>query len=814
MAANTRTTRSGKQLPLLSLRGLLVFPNMVMSFEVGRERSIRALEAAMLQKSNHIILAAQREAIQDNPDPDEIYHTGTVAQIKQLMTLPDNRVRVLVKGLYRVHVEEFTQVDPYYNVIAKKLSEGKADGLEVVALMRAVVQEVETYLQLTRKSSDVFNAISSLSDPSLLADSVAAQLDISVEEKQSLLEIPSLADRLERIYAILVRECEILEVEKRIKMRVRKQIDKAQREYYLREQMKAIQKELGESDDKTAEIQELHRKITTARLPKEAREKAEHELQRLERMPPMAPESVVVRGYLDWMVNLPWSKKTKDRLDLQLAEQILNRDHYGLDDVKERILEFLAVRHLAPKMRGPIMCLVGPPGVGKTSLAKSVAEALDRKFYRFSLGGLRDEAEIRGHRRTYIGAMPGKVIQAMRSVGSRNPVILLDEIDKMGSDFRGDPASALLEVLDPEQNSYFKDNYIEIGFNLSDVMFITTANQLYAIPRPLRDRMEVIHIPGYTQEEKLAIGIRHLLPKQMEIHGLKPDQLRISERVMQSIISGYTREAGVRSLERTLAGICRKAARDIVAGEKEQVNVTKRVVQRYLGQPHFRHTEAEKLDQVGVATGLAYTEVGGDILHFEVTVNKGHGKLTLTGKLGDVMRESAQAAFSYVRSRASELGVEANFTDELDVHIHVPEGAVPKDGPSAGITIAVALASAISGRPSAGEWAMTGEITLRGLVLPVGGIKEKVLAAYRAGHRSLIIPRENEKDLEDIPPAIRKKLRIELVGHMDEVIKLVLLPPLVDDGQQLVVDAELDEEKPAIPTSWDTDNNSQVPIAN
>ena len=812
MARSKSATTAGDQLPLLPLRGLLIFPHMVTSFEVGRARSLRALEAAMMLDTHYIVLAAQRDASISEPGATDLFDLCTVAEIKQVLTLPEDRLRVLVEGRHRAQIRRFIQNEPYYAVQISKVIEPISTGAQTTALMRTTVAEFEEYLTLNKKqAADILAALSAMRDPSVLADTVAAQLNISVEEKQTLLELANPEVRLENICAILVRECEILEIEKRIQNRVRKQMEKSQREYYLREQIKAIQKELGDKDERLAEVDELRSRIDAAHLPKTAKEKAEHELSRLERMPPLAAEAVVIRNYLDWILALPWTKKTKDRLDIKLAEGILERDHYGLADVKERILEFLAVRQLTKKMHGPIMCLVGPPGVGKTSLAKSVAEALGRHFYRFSLGGVRDEAEIRGHRRTYIGAMPGKVIQAMRAVGSQNPVILLDEVDKMSSDFRGDPTSALLEVLDPEQNNSFGDHYMEITFDLSNVLFITTANMLNAIPRPLRDRMELIHLPGYTEEEKLEIARRHLLPKQMELHGLTPENIRISDRVLANLISGYTREAGVRSLERTLAAVCRKTARDIVAGEKAQVNITGRIVQRFLGQPRFRHTVADTESKVGVATGLAYTEVGGEILQIEVTVIKGRGRLILTGKLGEVMRESAQAAYSYVRSRAEDMGIDPDFNEKVDVHLHVPEGAVPKDGPSAGITIATALASALSGRAVHSDWAMTGEITLRGRVLPVGGIKEKLLAAYRAGVQSVVIPQENEKDLEDLPANIRKKMNINLVSHMDEVSAYVLEPappaPLPETSAEDEVDSI------PVPEAWSADDTTEGDIS-
>jgi ATP-dependent Lon protease len=766
-----------QQYPLLPVRGMLVFPHMMASFEVGRERSLKALEKAMEQKTHLLVLALQNDAGIEEPGPNEIYKIGTLTSIKQVVTLPDNKLRLLVEGLQRVRITAYLETKPCYIVGVDLLPEDKKNSREIQALVRLVRRELETYFKLSKKPAEIPVPFSEIQDAGILADIVCSQLNIPVEEKQALLELEATGKRLERIYSILLRENELLELEKRIQIRVRQQMEKAQKEYYLREQIIAIQKELGEADDRSHEADELRRRIKSANLPQEAYEKAIHELGRLERMPPMAAELVVVRTYLDWILALPWQARTPDRLDIKTAQEILDRDHYGLEKVKERILEFLAVRQLVQKIKGPIMCLVGPPGVGKTSLARSVAEALGRNFYRFSLGGVRDEAEIRGHRRTYVGAMPGKVIQAMRVVKSSNPVILLDEIDKMSSDFRGDPAAALLEVLDPEQNHGFYDHYLEIPFDLSDVLFITTANIVHSIPRALRDRMETIHLPGYTEEEKLQIARRHLFPKQRKLHGLTGSRLRMNDDMLRFLISGYTREAGVRNLERVLAAICRKAAREIVAGEKERVNVSRKLASMYLGQPPFRHTTPEREDRVGLATGMAYTETGGEILHIEVSVVKGKGGLILTGKLGEVMRESAQAAFSYVRANAEALRIDLDCHEKYDVHIHVPEGAVPKDGPSAGITIAMALTSALSGKPVRADWAMTGEITLRGRVLPVGGIKEKLLAAHRAGIQNIILPLGNRKDLEELPPDIRKELNILLVEHVDEVIDQVLVLP-------------------------------------
>lgn len=766
--------------PLLPLRGTLVFPHMVTPFEVGRERSIQAVEQALMG-DRRIVLAAQHQASVEEPKPGDIYTIGTLCEIKQILKMPEGQLRILVEGLERVVVHELSDKDGYYEAtisVPEVDAAGQRPESEVAALVRTVHDHFQEYVRISRKIPvEVMNAIKSITDPGRLADTVIGQLNVELEEKQQVLEIFSPVDRLERVLEVLYRELEIVSLERTIQQRVKKQMDKAQREYYLREQIRAIQKELGEGDEHASEAEELRQKLHKAKLPKEARAKVLHEIRRLEKIPPMSAESGVIRTYVDWMLSLPWSNQTKDRLDLEEAERILERDHYGLTKVKERILEFLAVRKLAKNLKAPILCLVGPPGVGKTSLASSVAEALGRKFVRLSLGGVRDEAEIRGHRRTYIGAMPGKIIQAMKTAGTKNPVILLDEVDKLGSDFRGDPASALLEVLDPEQNNKFGDHYIEVPFDLSEVLFITTANVLYCIPGPLRDRMEVIEIPGYTDEEKLAIAKGYLWPKQLKNHGLEPDQVRISDNAILKIISEYTREAGVRNLERMLGTICRKVAAEVVRGSAgETTRVTVNNLSKFLGTPRYRHTLAELEDRVGVANGLAYTQFGGEIMPIEVTVVPGKGKVTLTGKLGEVMRESAQAALSYLRSRALDWGIDPEFHEKYDIHMHIPEGAVPKDGPSAGITIAVALASALTERPVRHDLSMTGEITLRGRILPIGGVKEKLLAAQRAGISTVLLPAENARDLSEVPENILRKLTIEFVEHMDEVIEKALLP--------------------------------------
>lgn len=763
------------ELPLLPLRGILVFPYMVIHLDVGRDKSVKAIEEAMIGE-RMIFLATQKEAQTDHPEEEDIYSVGTVAEVKQLLKLPGGTIRVLVEGLSRARIRKYSSEEPFFKVEIEEFSEQQPKTAEVEALMRNLVHQFEQYVKMSKKiPPETVVTIINLEEPARLADIIASHLSLKVEEKQAILEAVQVSDRLERICGILAKEMEIVELERKINVRVRKQMEKTQKEYYLREQIKAIQKELGEKDERVAEGEELRKKIAESKLPKDVEEKALKEVERLEKMPPMVAESAVIRNYLDWLLALPWTKGTKDRLDIDKAEKILNEDHYGLEKVKERIVEYLAVRKLAKKMKGPILCLVGPPGVGKTSLVKSVARAMERKYIRMSLGGVRDEAEIRGHRRTYVGAMPGRIIQGIRQVGSQNPVFCLDEVDKMSMDFRGDPSSALLEVLDPEQNAHFSDHYIEAAFDLSKVMFICTANSLHNVPRPLLDRMEVIHVPGYTEEEKVNIAVQYLIPKQIKEHGLKPDQLVISENTVRKLIREYTRESGVRSLERQIASICRKAAKEIVRGSVKQVKSTVQNLENFLGIPRFRYGVAEKQDEIGVVTGLAWTEVGGDTLVVEVTVVPGKGKLTLTGQLGDVMKESAQAGFSYIRSRAVLLGIDPDFHEKFDIHIHVPEGAIPKDGPSAGITMATALASALTGRKISRDVAMTGEITLRGRVLPVGGIKEKMLAAHRAGIKVILLPAENRKDLEEVPAPVRRKVEFVLVEHMDQVLERAMI---------------------------------------
>jgi len=768
--------KSNRQLPVLPLRGVLVFPYMVIHLDVGRAKSIHAIEEAMIQ-DKQIFLATQKEAETDEPSEDDIYKVGCVAEIKQMLKLPGGTIRVLVEGLQRAKAIKIVATDPYFRAEIEEYEEELSEkSIEVEALMRSVNFQFEQYVKLSKKiPAETVIAVVTLDDPGRLADVIASHLTLKISDKQQILEAIGIKERLEKLYSILTRELEILELERKISSRVRKQMEKTQKEYYLREQLKAIQKELGEKDERAAEVDELREKIAEAKLPEEVEQKAQKEVERLEKMPPMVAEASVVRNYLDWLLALPWQEYTEDRLDINLAEGILDEDHYGLKKAKERILEFLAVRQLAKKIKGPILCLIGPPGVGKTSLAKSIARALERKFVRISLGGVRDEAEIRGHRRTYVGAMPGRIVQGIRNAGSNNPVFLLDEIDKMSTDFRGDPSAALLEVLDPEQNSTFSDHFIEVPFDLSNVMFVTTANVIYNIPRPLLDRMEVIRISGYTEEEKVAIAEKYLLPKQKREHGLNDEMLQVSDNTLLQIVRLYTREAGVRNLEREIAAICRKAAKEIVNNADKKVRVTVQNLPNYLGIPRYRYGTTEKDNEIGVATGLAWTEVGGEILQIEVSLLAGKGKLLLTGKLGEVMKESAQAGFSYIRSKAKELNIEDDFHEKYDIHIHVPEGAIPKDGPSAGITMATALASALSKKKIRKDVAMTGEITLRGRVLPVGGIKEKVLAAHRAGSKIIILPQENEKDLEDIPANIKRKLEFILAEHMDEVLDKALV---------------------------------------
>ncbi len=766
-------------LPIVPLRDVVVFPHMMMPFVIGRPSSTRALEHA-LAKDKKIFLAAQHDASTDDPKPEDIYTMGCVANVVQSLKLPDGNIKVLVEGIDRARAIEWKEDKGFYRVVVKVLPRQKDVAGDVESTMSRVVSLFEQYVKLSNNLHyDAMIAAVRVDDPGKLADTIAAHLLVGVDEKQNLLEIVSPLERLNRIAGILEIEVDKLQVDRRIQSRVKKQMEKAQKEYYLNEKMKAIQKELGRKDEKGNEVDELKKKIDQAKMPKEVEEKAIQELKRLEAMPPMSAEATVSRNYLDWLIAVPWFKKTKESRDLKRAEEILNEDHYGLEKIKDRILEFLAVRALVKKPKATILTFAGPPGVGKTSLAKSIARAMNRKFVRLSLGGVRDEAEIRGHRRTYIGAFPGQIIQMMKKAGSMNPVFLLDEVDKMSMDFRGDPSAALLEVLDPEQNNTFLDHYLDVEYDLSHVMFICTANVLHTIPQALRDRMEVLQLAGYTEQEKVEIAKRFLVHKSVEGAGLTDKNITFADGALQVVIQRYTREAGVRSLEREISSICRKVARKVVVeGMEFSEEITPDKVTQYLGVPRFRASEAEERNEIGVATGLAWTEVGGEILVTEATLMPGKGTLTLTGKLGDVMQESAQAAMSYVRSRAEEFGIAKDFNRRNDVHIHVPEGAIPKDGPSAGITIATALVSTLTRVPTRRDVAMTGEITLRGKVLPIGGVKEKLLAAHRAGVKNLILPKDNEKDLADIPKNVLDAINVFLVTGMDEVLKIALTEPL------------------------------------
>lgn len=751
-----------------------MYPTMVLHLDVGREKSIRALEQAMVD-DNKILLATQEEVHIEEPDAEQIYSIGTVARVKQMLKLPNGTIRVLVEGLQRAKIDEYLQQDDYFVVSITYLQEEKAEENEVEALMRSLLNHFEQYIKLSKKvSPETLTSVTDIEEPGRLADVIASHLPLKMKDKQEILETTNIQERLEILLTILNNEREVLELERKIGNRVKKQMERTQKEYYLREQMKAIQKELGDKDGRQGEVDELRSQLENSDAPERIKTKIEKELERLEKMPATSAEGSVIRTYIDTLLALPWTRTTVDNLDIHNAKKVLDEDHYGLEKPKERVLEYLAVQKLVNAMRGPILCLVGPPGVGKTSLARSVARALEREFVRISLGGVRDEAEIRGHRRTYVGALPGRIIQGMKQAGTINPVFLLDEIDKLASDFRGDPASALLEVLDPNQNDKFSDHYIEETYDLTNVMFITTANSLDTIPRPLLDRMEVISISGYTELEKLNILRGYLLPKQMEDHGLGKDKLQMNEDAMLKLVRLYTREAGVRNLNREAANVCRKAAKLIVGGEKKRVVVTANTLEALLGKPRFRYGLAEKSDQIGSVTGLAWTQAGGDTLNVEVSILPGKGKLTLTGKLGDVMKESAQAAFSYIRSRADQWGIDPSFYEKNDIHIHFPEGAIPKDGPSAGITMATALVSALTQIPVKKEVGMTGEITLRGRVLPIGGLKEKCMSAHRAGLTTIILPKDNEKDIEDIPESVRNELTFHPVEHLDEVLRIAL----------------------------------------
>mgnify|MGYP000299982330 FL=1 len=761
-----------ERLPVLPLRDIVVFPHMIVPLFVGREKSIRALEEVM-RDNKRILLVAQKNPGDDDPAPEAIYDTGTVANVLQLLKLPDGTVKVLVEGIARAHVNSFTLRTDLYEAELVVIADDLGEAQETEALARTAVAQFESYVKLNKKvPQEVLASLGQITDYAKLADTIAANLAIKITEKQELLEMIEVQRRLEKVFSLMEGEISVLQVEKRIRSRVKRQMEKTQREYYLNEQMKAIQKELGDGEEKD-EAAELEARIEKTKLSKEARERAMAELKKLKQMSPMSAEATVVRNYLDWLLSIPWSVKSKVKTDLKFAQGVLDHDHFGLDKVKDRIVEYLAVQGRTNKMRGPILCLVGPPGVGKTSLGKSIAKATGREFIRMSLGGVRDEAEIRGHRRTYIGSMPGKVIQSMKKAKKSNPLFLLDEIDKMGMDFRGDPSAALLEVLDPEQNSTFMDHYLEVEYDLSNVMFVTTSNTLN-IPPALLDRMEIIRIAGYTEQEKAEIARRHLIPKAMESHGLDKKEFEIGEEAVYDVIRRYTREAGVRSLEREVNTLARKAVKDLTLKKKKKIKVTPAIVEEFLGVPKFRHGMAEQEDQVGVVTGLAWTEVGGELLTIEALMMPGKGKMTVTGNLRDVMKESISAASSYVRSRAPSIGVKPPVFDKRDIHVHVPEGATPKDGPSAGIAMVTAIVSVLTGIPVHKDVAMTGEITLRGRVLPIGGLKEKLLAAHRGGIKKVLIPEENVKDLAEIPDNVKAGLELVPVSHADQVLQHAL----------------------------------------
>ncbi len=781
-------------LPLLPLRDVVVFPHMVVPLFVGREKSIKALEHAMsLEKS--IFLCTQKEAKVDEPLEGDIHEIGTIGTVLQLLRLPDGTVKALVEGKARGRIERFLDNPDFFYVEVESLMEPEEPPLEVEALFRSLNSTFEAYAKINKKiPPEIVSTVAAIKDPSQLCDSMVNHLTLKLEDKQVLLGLISPLARMEALYELMRGEIEVLQIEQRIKNRVKKQMEKTQKEYYLNEQMRAIQKEMGDSDDMKNEIAELEEKIKQRRLSKEAGQKVRHELKKLKMMSPMSAEATVVRNYIDWILALPWFDRSRDRLDIVEAEKILDDDHYGLEKPKERILEYLAVQSLVKKNKGPILCLVGPPGVGKTSLARSVARALGRNFTRLSLGGVRDEAEIRGHRRTYIGAMPGKIIQSLRKAKTNNPVFCLDEVDKMSTDFRGDPSAALLEVLDPEQNSKFNDHYLDLDYDLSEILFITTANSLFSIPGPLQDRMEIIRISGYTEDEKLNIAKNFLIKKQVAANGLKEDQLDITDNAILTTIRRYTREAGVRGLEREIASVCRKVARETLKNPEDKPKISGKNVSQYLGIPKYRYGIVEEADEIGVVTGLAWTEVGGDTLTTEVLIMPGRGNLILTGKLGEVMQESARAAMSYVRSISTRLGLDPNFHRKVDIHIHIPEGAIPKDGPSAGITLTTGLVSALTKRKVRRDVAMTGEVTLRGRVLPIGGLKEKIMAAHRGEMKTIIIPKENEKDLKDIPERILKNLEIVTVSHVDEVLPVALV---LAEGESIF--KEMEPATPLVP---------------
>ena len=772
-----------KILPVLPLRDIVVFPHMVVPLFVGREKSVKALDEIM-KGEKQILLATQKNSVDDDPSPEAIYPTGVLATVLQLLKLPDGTVKVLVEGKARARLVRFTDRSDYFEAECEEIADEPGEASQAEAMLRAVVEQFENYVKLNKKvPPEALSSIPQIADPSKLADSVAAHLSVKITDKQGLLETFDVPKRLEKVYGLMEGEISVLQVEKKIRSRVKRQMEKTQREYYLNEQMKAIQRELGETDDARDEIMELEKRIRKTRLSKEARAKAEAEVKKLRNMSPMSAESTVVRNYLDWLLSIPWGKAKQKPIDLAKAEEILEEDHFGLEKVKERIIEYLAVQARTGSLKGPILCLVGPPGVGKTSLAKSIAKATGREYVRMSLGGVRDEAEIRGHRRTYVGSMPGRIVQNLNKAGTRNPLFVLDEIDKMSMDFRGDPSSALLEVLDPEQNNAFNDHYLEVDLDLSEVMFVATSNSLN-IPGPLLDRMEVIRIPGYTEEEKLNIAMRYLVPKQLKANGLAASELKIAEAAIRDIVRYYTRESGVRNLEREIAKICRKVVKEIaLAGPQAKkavktVAVNARNLDKYLGVRRYDFGRAEEDNEIGMVTGLAWTEVGGDLLQIESTLVPGKGQLILTGQLGDVMKESASAALSIVRSRTERLGVAMDFLQKHDVHVHVPDGATPKDGPSAGIAMTTALVSTLTKIPVRADVAMTGEITLRGRVTAIGGLKEKLLAAMRGGIRTVIIPEENRKDLTDLPKSVTQQMEIVPVKWIDEVLDLALESPI------------------------------------
>lgn len=763
-------------LPVLPVRDIVIFPYMIIPLFVGREMSIKAIDHS-LSTNRLILLVTQKDLNIENPTPEDLYKVGTVGLIMRMLKLPDGRVKILVQGVTKAKVLDISVKENYFQAQIEKLEDLKPAEitLEIEALMRTVKEQLDRAVSLGKTIlPDIMVVIENLDDPGRLADLIASNLGLKTEQAQEILEISDPVQRLKRVSEVLGREIELLRVQQKIQTEARGEIDKTQREYFLREQLKAIQRELGEIDERAEEINEYRKKIEAAKMPEKVLKEAEKQLKRLEKMHPDSAEAATVRTYLDWLVELPWSKSTRDNLDIKKAKKVLDEDHYDLEKVKERILEYLSVRKLKAKMKGPILCFIGPPGVGKTSLGRSIARSLGREFVRMSLGGVRDEAEIRGHRRTYVGALPGRIIQGIKQAGTNNPVFMLDEVDKIGMDFRGDPSSALLEVLDPEQNNAFVDHYLAVPFDLSRVMFITTGNIVDTIPGPLRDRMEIIYLSGYTEEEKLGIAKNYLLPKQLEEHGINEEILTVTDSALRMLISQYTREAGVRNLEREIANLCRKVAKQIAEGKKKKFVITSRNLQKFLGVPKYLPEEEMKEDEIGVATGLAWTETGGDIIYVEATIMKGRGNLTLTGQLGDIMKESAHAALSYIRSKAKKLGIKEELFSKTDIHIHVPAGAIPKDGPSAGITMATAIASALTGKPVDKKIAMTGEVTLRGRVLPIGGLKEKALAAKRMGIHKVIIPKRNEKDLEDIPKYVKKDMEFILVEKMDEVLKTAL----------------------------------------